>query len=446
MVKLDVTLLRYLSKEDFRILTAVETGMRNHELVPASLVASISSLKHGGVGKALNELTRHKLLCYERGKRFDGYRLNYLGYDYLALNVLRSRNVVSQVGNQIGVGKESDVFVAADDDGKRYALKIHRLGRTCFRTVNEKRDYHRSGKKVHNWIYLSRLAALREFAFMKALHAKGFPVPTPIECNRHCVVMELIQGTLLNNVSADMLHDAGKLYDSLMNLLLKLANEYGVVHGDFNEFNIMVLDESQDPVLIDFPQMVPVNHKFAEAYFERDVNCVVEFFKKRFEYVADTIPTWKEDVVIDENVEAITQLVDQDVDIAADQDEFCEEEQFEDALDQLSISQAANQAPERIESSAVDDKNSDAAAINSDNDTDDGKTEYSMFSTTSKCTFAPQEVRGKVRREKQKDTKRKEIKAASKNIKGDSNAVRRQRNEDRLTIREDLNTHKVQPF
>ena len=34
MVKFDVSLLRYLSKDDFRVLTAIEMGMRNHELVP----------------------------------------------------------------------------------------------------------------------------------------------------------------------------------------------------------------------------------------------------------------------------------------------------------------------------------------------------------------------------------------------------------------------------
>ena len=33
MGKLNVTMLRYLSKEDFRVLTAVEMGMKNHELV-----------------------------------------------------------------------------------------------------------------------------------------------------------------------------------------------------------------------------------------------------------------------------------------------------------------------------------------------------------------------------------------------------------------------------
>ena len=44
----------------------------------------------------------------------DGYRLTILGYDYLALKALCTRNVVGSVGNKIGVGKESDVYVGGD--------------------------------------------------------------------------------------------------------------------------------------------------------------------------------------------------------------------------------------------------------------------------------------------------------------------------------------------
>ena len=53
MGKLNVSMLRYLTKEDYRVLTAVEMGMKNHELVPASLIASIASLRGGGVHKIL---------------------------------------------------------------------------------------------------------------------------------------------------------------------------------------------------------------------------------------------------------------------------------------------------------------------------------------------------------------------------------------------------------
>jgi len=42
-------------------------GMKNHEIVPGPLVAAIAGLRGGGCHKVVNELIKHKLLCYERG-------------------------------------------------------------------------------------------------------------------------------------------------------------------------------------------------------------------------------------------------------------------------------------------------------------------------------------------------------------------------------------------
>ena len=67
-MKLDVNVLRYLGKDDFRTLTAVEMGQKNHEIVPAQLVESIAKLKHGGTFKCLKTLLRHKLVHHE-GKK-----------------------------------------------------------------------------------------------------------------------------------------------------------------------------------------------------------------------------------------------------------------------------------------------------------------------------------------------------------------------------------------
>jgi len=76
-----------------------------------------------------------------------------------------------------------------------------------------------------------------------------------------------------------------------MQIIIKLANEFGVVHGDFNEFNILIKNNAtHDPVMIDFPQMISVSHELAEEYFDRDVNCIVDFFAKRFSYESDHIP------------------------------------------------------------------------------------------------------------------------------------------------------------
>uniref|UniRef100_A0A914VNT4 Hypoxanthine phosphoribosyltransferase n=1 Tax=Plectus sambesii TaxID=2011161 RepID=A0A914VNT4_9BILA len=138
MGRLNVALLRYLLKEDFRILTAIEMGMKNHELVPTELIASVANIHHGSVAKRLRDLAEHRLVSHERGRRYDGYRLTNLGYDYLALKAFASRDAVMSVGNQIGVGKESDVYLATDAVPQEIVLKFHRLGRTSFRKIKEK--------------------------------------------------------------------------------------------------------------------------------------------------------------------------------------------------------------------------------------------------------------------------------------------------------------------
>ncbi|KFO34301.1 serine/threonine-protein kinase RIO2 [Fukomys damarensis] len=289
MGKVNVAKLRYMSREDFRVLTAVEMGMKNHEIVPCSLIASIASLKHGGCNKILRELVKHKLIAWEHTKTVQGYRLTNAGYDYLALKTLSSRQVVESVGNQMGVGKESDIYIVANEEGQQFALKLHRLGRTSFRNLKNKRDYHKHRHNV-SWLYLSRLSAMKEFAYMKALHDRKFPVPKPVDYNRHAVVMELISGYPLCQIHH--LEDPASVYDEAMELIVKLAN-HGLIHGDFNEFNL-ILDKDDHITMIDFPQMVSTSHHNAEWYFDRDVKCIRDFFMRRFGYESELYPVFSD--------------------------------------------------------------------------------------------------------------------------------------------------------
>ena len=286
MGRMDVSALRYLSRDELRVLQAVEQGMKNHDLVPVELISSIANLKHGGAFKALSTLLRCKLLRHDR-KKYDGYSLNYLGYDYLSFATLAKRNVLKAMGRQIGVGKESDVFIALDETEERtLVVKMHRLGRTSFRKVKEKRDYHQHRKHA-SWLYLSHLAAEREFAFMKILKEAGFPVPDPIDCNRHCVVMGLVDAYPLTQIKE--LATPGKVFAQLMELHIRLA-QCGLVHCDFNEFNVMINDK-EELTVIDFPQMVSTSHKNAAYYFNRDVECLRLFFERRYGFQASSVPT-----------------------------------------------------------------------------------------------------------------------------------------------------------
>lgn len=158
---------------------------------------------------------------------------------------------------------------------------------------------------------------------MCALHSSGFPVPTPIAHNRHTVVMSLIQGTPLYQIRHLQERQSKKLYAELMALIVRLAH-VGLIHGDFNEFNIMVEEHQQtqsqsegteenggagggggggggegpseegdtgeitlQPIMIDFPQMLSISHPNASTYFDRDVNCVKRYFSRRYHFTSD---------------------------------------------------------------------------------------------------------------------------------------------------------------
>lgn len=137
---------------------------------------------------------------------------------------------------------------------------------------------------------------------MKVLRENGFRVPEPVAQSRHTVVMELIDAFPLRQIQE--VPDPAGLYAELIDIVLRLAT-FGLIHGDFNEFNILIREEETNtgntetenpehkpgitliPVIIDFPQMVSIDHTNAEMYFDRDINCIKRFFERRFKFVSE---------------------------------------------------------------------------------------------------------------------------------------------------------------
>jgi RIO kinase 2 len=82
------------------------------------------------------------------------------------------------------------------------------------------------------------------------------------------------------------LEDPGPIYEKMMDIMCDITN-LGLIHCDYNEFNVMLGPDRQVTV-IDFPQMVSVSHENAQELFDRDVDCVMRFFRKKLNY-------WMED-------------------------------------------------------------------------------------------------------------------------------------------------------
>jgi RIO kinase 2 len=100
-----------------------------------------------------------------------------------------------------------------------------------------------------------------------------------------------------------------------MDIIVRFA-QAGLIHGDYNEFNILIRRETGEPVVIDFPQMVSTSHENAEwcvwlllllqlrgsdqavgfRYFNRDVECIRTFFRRRFRYESSLYPRFRKTV------------------------------------------------------------------------------------------------------------------------------------------------------
>merc|ERR1719326_312578 len=80
--------------------------------------------------------------------------------------------------------------------------------------------------------------------------------------------------------------------ERLMRLLIRLGRA-GIVHGDFNEFNLLI-GEDQKVTLIDFPQIVHLTHVNAREFFDRDVRSICEWFRKKCDLVVEEYPSFDE--------------------------------------------------------------------------------------------------------------------------------------------------------
>lgn len=248
-MKLDATDLRYITPDEFRVLKGVEQGSRAHHVIPSSSIAQLSGLHHSGLNRLLASLAKRNLIAREQNIKYDGYRLTYGGYDFLAVRAMKEKDHVAAVGHRIGVGKESDIYLvsAPEPDFENRILKIHRLGRVSFRAVKEKRDYtnKNSQRQNYSWMYLSRLAAAKEYLFMQVLHRHRFPVPKPIAQSRHTVLMSLIDAYPLRQIAELPSDQIPLLYSALMALIVRLAKA-GLIHGDFNEFNLLIKEKGDE--------------------------------------------------------------------------------------------------------------------------------------------------------------------------------------------------------
>lgn len=266
-----------MEKEDFRVLRAIERGMRRAASVKMSDICFFSKLKMEEVLFRLNKVHKNNLIIRD-SKGEISYKLNSIGYDMLALHILVGQGIISQLGVEIGKGKEADVYKCINDDNEEMTMKIFRIGRTSFRKVKQLRIF--VGERRHfSWLYINRLAAMREYEALSKIAPLGLNIPKPIGINRHILIMEFIEGTELNNLID--IEDPVFIFEDIINQISIIYKNVGIIHGDLGEFNVLINSEG-DILIIDWPQWVPKSHPNGLSILKRDIENICLFFKKRF--------------------------------------------------------------------------------------------------------------------------------------------------------------------
>ncbi|MDY6817182.1 MAG: serine/threonine-protein kinase RIO2 [Halobacteriales archaeon] len=262
-----------LDPEDFYLLSGIEHGMRFSEWVSREKLPEFSRLTAEEVDYRIDrcldfELIERKTIQYE------GYKLQFEGYDALALRAFTERDTINGFGASLGVGKESDVYEVRSY--KPLALKYHREGYTNFREVMKDRDYTVDREHV-SWMYTARKAAEREYQALEALYP-NVSVPQPIDHNRHAIVMEKLEGVELGR---SKLPDE-QVLPVLDMILDELATAYaaGYVHADMSEYNVWIDDSGV--TIFDWPQTVETDHPNAAEFLERDIENLIGYFSRKY--------------------------------------------------------------------------------------------------------------------------------------------------------------------
>ena len=279
MIKV-LNIIKELRDGDLHLLNSIERGMKKHDLVPFDALLIYSGYTEDDVEFYLNRILKFELIKKKTGRN-SSFKLKTSGYDCLALNTLIKANIIEAFGYKLGVGKEADVYsVLLANDKKQAAIKIHRVGRASFYHVKRYRTY--IGQRKHiSWLYLSRLAAQKEFEALKTLYDAKFPVPEPIFQNRHTIVMSFINnGKLLSELN--YLKNPNKVLDKILDFIFLSFKNYDIIHADLSEFNIMMTKKSKF-LIFDFPQWISSEHPQYVHYLKRDIVNILDFFRRKFD-------------------------------------------------------------------------------------------------------------------------------------------------------------------
>jgi RIO kinase 2 len=272
-----------LEPDDFRVLRAIEGGLGRYEYVPVEYIERRARLPPSRMLRSIRRLSDLKLIRRTLGTLI-GYTLTFLGLDVLAVRALHAKGVIEELGDVIGAGKESDVYIAVTPAGERVAVKFHKEGQAPFHRLRRTRSFAASLTR-RSMILWAKMLGEREFKALVELHARGARVPEPIAWNRHAVVERLVEGAVeLYRLPPLEPGEAARVLLDVLETVRIAYVDVGIVHGDLSEYNILVAprDGGVGGVVIDWPQYVYREEPHARELLERDVRYVIRFFRSKY--------------------------------------------------------------------------------------------------------------------------------------------------------------------
>jgi len=267
---------RQLDSTDFKILSLFERLLNKYEYIPLDIIERRIILPPRELANKLRKL--HKLKVIKRSLTpFHGYRLTYLGLDCIALRDLVRKDIIAYLGDKIGMGKESEIYIAKDKEGNLLAVKFYKIGRISFQKVAKVRSYLTDER---NWMIRSMVAAEREFKALKDLINHTPYVPKVRGWSKHAVVIDYIEGIELYRYKDA--RDPESILKRILHALRAAFINLGVIHGDLSEYNVLVEVKEEIPYIIDWPQYLYKDDPAHEMYLKRDVEYIVKFFKRKY--------------------------------------------------------------------------------------------------------------------------------------------------------------------
>jgi RIO kinase 1 len=198
------------------------------------------------------------------------------------LNKLLINGPLARIEGIISAGKEANIYLGYDLEGKEVAIKIYKIDSNTSKWMKNYIIGDPRFKKIpRNASKIIFLWASKEYKNLKRAYKVGLSVPNPLFVKNNILLMEYIG---FASIPAPLLKDIKrpkepiKLMNELLTFIRDLYHNAKLVHGDLSEFNILY--HNQKPIVIDISQAVSIHHPKAEVFLVRDIKNIFNYFKK----------------------------------------------------------------------------------------------------------------------------------------------------------------------